>query len=114
MGGSAPCAALAAGLGTIVLRTALAQPRELAVLVGNAFLHEVAVHRLHHVGLAALGGRALAHAAHDGLDAALVAHLGPIGLDARGLLHVAHARDQQRSEERRVGKECRSRWSPYP
>ena len=21
--------------------------------------------------------------------------------------------DQQRSEERRVGKECRSRWSPY-
>src|SRR5689334_24095709 len=23
-------------------------------------------------------------------------------------------RDQRRSEERRVGKECRSRWSPYP
>ena len=22
-------------------------------------------------------------------------------------------RDEQRSEERRVGKECRSRWSPY-
>ena len=22
--------------------------------------------------------------------------------------------DQPRSEERRVGKECRSRWSPYP
>ena len=22
-------------------------------------------------------------------------------------------RDQKRSEERRVGKECRSRWSPY-
>src|SRR2546427_13106233 len=23
------------------------------------------------------------------------------------------ARDERRSEERRVGKECRSRWSPY-
>ena len=23
------------------------------------------------------------------------------------------AKDVQRSEERRVGKECRSRWSPY-
>src|SRR2546425_13130056 len=27
-------------------------------------------------------------------------------------LHVAHT-EQTRSEERRVGKECRSRWSPY-
>src|SRR2546425_13320094 len=27
-----------------------------------------------------------------------------------GLVHQEHAR---RSEERRVGKECRSRWSPY-
>src|SRR5574340_1594128 len=26
---------------------------------------------------------------------------------------VARARRNQRSEERRVGKECRSRWSPY-
>src|SRR5256886_16642451 len=25
----------------------------------------------------------------------------------------AHKRIKQRSEERRVGKECRSRWSPY-
>src|SRR5256885_16959038 len=30
-------------------------------------------------------------------------------LDCRGL----GARGQWRSEERRVGKECRSRWSPY-
>src|SRR2546425_1413174 len=29
----------------------------------------------------------------------------------RGLLCSAH--DCSRSEERRVGKECRSRWSPY-
>ena len=26
---------------------------------------------------------------------------------------VAEKLDQTRSEERRVGKECRSRWSPY-
>ena len=26
---------------------------------------------------------------------------------------AAHAIDNVRSEERRVGKECRSRWSPY-
>src|SRR2546422_9487828 len=26
---------------------------------------------------------------------------------------VTHARALERSEERRVGKECRSRWSPY-
>ena len=31
-------------------------------------------------------------------------------LEKQGLLEKAHA---ERSEERRVGKECRSRWSPY-
>ena len=40
-----------------------------------------------------------------------------------GVLHMGHALDDtiqdtiirtsRRSEERRVGKECRSRWSPY-
>ena len=33
-----------------------------------------------------------------------------------GQLHMGHAMDctlQDRSEERRVGQECRSRWSPY-
>src|SRR2546427_5841485 len=29
------------------------------------------------------------------------------------LLQVANVASYQRSEERRVGKECRSRWSPY-
>src|SRR5215831_20605724 len=31
------------------------------------------------------------------------------GVDARGISFPGHFR----SEERRVGKECRSRWSPY-
>src|SRR5256885_13166020 len=30
-----------------------------------------------------------------------------------GLAMLEHAVDRVRSEERRVGKECRSRWSPY-
>src|SRR5687768_18465576 len=33
-----------------------------------------------------------------------------VGVHHRGVIPVA---EQLRSEERRVGKECRSRWSPY-
>ena len=33
-------------------------------------------------------------------------------LDLEGMLLI-HAHVANRSEERRVGKECRSRWSPY-
>ena len=29
------------------------------------------------------------------------------------VLHIREMIDRDRSEERRVGKECRSRWSPY-
>ena len=28
-------------------------------------------------------------------------------------LHLKQFQEEERSEERRVGKECRSRWSPY-
>ena len=37
---------------------------------------------------------------------------GGIEPDSGDLL-LSHMRGQARSEERRVGKECRSRWSPY-
>ena len=33
--------------------------------------------------------------------------------DVRAYLHGAEVIKRYRSEERRVGKECRSRWSPY-
>src|ERR1039458_8347034 len=33
---------------------------------------------------------------------------------SRGLTPPSRCALQRRSEERRVGKECRSRWSPYP
>src|SRR5436853_6941667 len=41
-----------------------------------------------------------------------VAHLVPEIAGQLDLLAAVNA-GQQRSEERRVGKECRSRWSPY-
>src|SRR3712207_4721530 len=36
-----------------------------------------------------------------------------LGTDIRAVLTTLTALDVDRSEERRVGKECRSRWSPY-
>src|SRR3989440_8861104 len=60
----------------------------------------------------------------DGPDAAAAdADAGADGIDLRVLRHDRELRlvarlaldrlDEDRSEERRVGKECRSRWSPY-
>src|SRR5258708_22060794 len=40
-------------------------------------------------------------------------HYGAKALQSRNLLIVKPINDDSRSEERRVGKECRSRWSPY-
>ena len=34
-------------------------------------------------------------------------------LEAEGLIRIEPRKGAYRSEERRVGKECRSRWSPY-
>ena len=46
---------------------------------------------------------------HDGRrHLALVLHAAPVHAEVVGLHH-----HRSRSEERRVGKECRSRWSPY-
>ena len=42
-------------------------------------------------------------------DGFLVARSGPV----RGISAIRKAIAEYRSEERRVGKECRSRWSPY-
>src|SRR2546430_17159857 len=47
---------------------------------------------------------------HADVDQPAVLPTGPASCSDRGLGHAVHA---NRSEERRVGKECRSRWSPY-
>ena len=58
----------------------------------------------------------------DGVDAEIesgefVSIVGPSGCGKSTLLRVIAGLDNvnqgSRSEERRVGKECRSRWSPY-
>src|SRR5262245_65811795 len=48
---------------------------------------------------------------HEGLDAIFITH-GHFDHIA-DLLTLATLTDAKRSEERRVGKECRSRWSQY-
>ena len=58
-----------------------------------------------HVGDGAERGRVVGVVEHH-LERVLVEHVGPPrGLEKAGV--------ESRSEERRVGKECRSRWSPY-
>ena len=39
-------------------------------------------------------------------------HVGDVYTDRRAIFDV-YCEGENRSEERRVGKECRSRWSPY-
>src|SRR5256885_6004038 len=45
--------------------------------------------------------------------AQLIQELIPSRPVARRVEEMVDARQEHRSEERRVGKECRSRWSPY-
>ena len=52
------------------------------------------------------GGRHSGHVSYVPTSDALV-------LDREDLVYVLKALRRGRSEERRVGKECRSRWSPY-
>ena len=51
------------------------------------------------------------------LPAEVLARAGDEMLDWRGsgmcVMEMSHRGKEFRSEERRVGKECRSRWSPY-
>src|SRR3712207_7113959 len=66
------------------------------------FTHEA----LCHVGVATAFARERAH-----LGRGVVDHL--LAQVATDVLATALDRRGRRSEERRVGKECRSRWSPY-
>jgi len=57
--------------------------------------------------------RALPHATDEAVFASLGAGLTTEQATAMFAANPAPEGDSQRSEERRVGKECRSRWSPY-
>ena len=60
-----------------------------------------------------IDGAFIGHEEHDGgkqkLEVALPDHRTAIKL----VFEILAAAGRSRSEERRVGKECRSRWSPY-
>src|SRR2546422_8923346 len=100
-------------------------PAALFLVVGHAtILREQGVHRFSYIGdPAELERVARPHAVALGKHAARKPELGcfrePLvdladGPDLAGEPHLAEDdRPGGRSEERRVGKECRSRWSPY-
>src|SRR2546427_247107 len=73
---------------------------------GEVIIGGVAVMRVQMSGRASFVG--------DGVgEAAGLGDRGVLGRRRRDGGEVVRARDVDRSEERRVGKECRSRWSPY-
>src|SRR5260221_9641133 len=68
-------------------------------------------------GVRSMDDRVLELAAHQEIPAPVAGQTGAAGLElppARcGIGEQLEAMREARSEERRVGKECRSRWSPY-
>src|SRR4051794_3145793 len=48
-----------------------------------------------------------------GKEAGLFVASGTMGNLVAQMTHLSRGEETIRSEERRVGKECRSRWSPY-
>src|SRR3712207_1026468 len=64
------------------------------------------------IGAALFGARWFSCADPFEAYSTLLSHLSPWGRTADGTL-VVRSPLRNRSEERRVGKECRSRWSPY-
>src|SRR2546422_11595656 len=59
------------------------------------------------------GGNAFDAAVAAGFAAAVVEPTASYTLCGECVALIHDARKRERSEERRVGKECRSRWSPY-
>src|SRR5256885_15248934 len=95
---------------------------------GGASTRPLVVHAPGLAGLRALDGVGIEDAhrrgnAHQGLDALLhplrdlaafgIAQAAPLRLQLAVHLDGVQQAFTARSEERRVGKECRSRWSPY-
>src|SRR2546429_5279094 len=73
--------------------------------VGRPFLHPIA-----------MGARLLRAAGSPGQEAPCAGAGVSLQMDSHNLSLLEGARGlrrERRSEERRVGKECRSRWSPY-
>src|SRR5208282_4117380 len=66
------------------------------------------------IDVALAAGADGAHVGQQDMPVALVRQLlGPAAIIGLSITELGQVRDRDRSEERRVGKECRSRWSPY-
>ena len=79
----------------------------------QALLHDFIEEAGHSVVLASDGVEALAKYSEQPFDLILLDIMLP-KIDGYGVCEVIRQKsDVPRSEERRVGKECRSRWSPY-
>ena len=98
----------AAGLGSRFLPATKAQPKEMLLVVDKPAIQYVVEE-----GLASGADEVIIINSRD--KKSIEAHFTPdpdleAELRSRGKDSYA---DKVRSEERRVGKECRSRWSPY-
>src|SRR5688572_14054140 len=79
------------------------------VLSSDELLYELRAQQLSRVSMSGRRDRAEAEVIRSGPDVALAPGADHV---ARAVLVGAQERPAARSEERRVGKECRSRWSP--
>src|ERR1035437_7220182 len=75
---------------------------ELTALVAVAVQHNLYI----------LSDEMYEHLVYDGATPTCVATISP-DAEARTIVVAGFSKTYARSEERRVGKECRSRWSPY-
>ena len=100
-------ASLGARFGWHPVVVAVFTPHDLAIDAGGGLLSPQAIRIAAHPSTAVPTVRSLWNAAPDVLLAAWA--LGA----TRMIVKLAIVPSPRRSEERRVGKECRSRWSPY-
>src|SRR3989441_10880237 len=114
----------AAGLGTRFLPATKAQPKEMLPVVDKPLIQYVAeecvASGIEHIIIVTGKGK---NAIEDHFDLApsLERFLEEKGKKDQAemvrrisnMVRVSYTRQKERSEERRVGKECRSRWSPY-
>src|SRR3712207_4950552 len=104
---------------TVVPRRGSAQARGRVVVVGGGFGGATCARELRHSGLAVTLIEPNPVYTACPLSNAVLAGMRPLEaqqfkLDALENMGIGIVRQRaSRSEERRVGKECRSRWSPY-
>ena len=88
------------------------QGNEYTLPNGLRIIHEPTLSKVAYCGFAIDAGTRDEAENEQGM-AHFVEHLIFKGTEKRKAWHILNRMENVRSEERRVGKECRSRWSPY-